>query len=514
MSKGYIPPSSPNTSRPAHRLPEADSAGSSGPIRPPPALPPRTREAQDFDLRVQSAESGTPRSGNLWTVAPPQGGSGRDMVRHLQFEDPVYAPHERFPWQGPRYSLGFRPARPLESTPAMPADAEEGATSTQDSLDAQSFATQRAMELFALQCQFMSPQTHRGATERRVFASAPTELRASPLTRSAISALQNPQQALIREIAKWEKLAVVHQGSLQQDNLRSHEQKILQSFLERLQDTAEFKAHGFPKQNLVRRVADMLSIMRDSKNVDLRETWLAYMLQYNTSCEDAVIGGMDEIENAAQIFHAEHSSDVASALRHLAVCDLRRLVVRVEVKLLIERETEKRQSTGLASRPDDLEAYLKVQNALQRLEPGFLGFSTTEMLYTFCASYIHDHEILAIYDKAKRIDSAETEAHLATYEPWLRYQRGEAIKHFSLATESSVPVEVTADQCCIISQNPVAELKQPVVIVQGDAKGKGAVNSAVYELKDLLEYWRHCSLDPVTHQPFALEDIRAARILR
>lgn len=243
----------------------------------------------------------------------------------------------------------------------------------------------------------------------------------------------------------------------------------LRLFLIRLHDTAEAKNLN-ARQNLQRRVLGLLQSMAAGDD-DYRQLVISVMEAYLTDCDDAIMQGMDVLDETIEIRLAESSHDPESALRRLAPRFLALEIVRRHIDRKIQSLMVSNLIEGQWDQVDAIEVQLAYKIGVTRR--GVQLPTTTQHMIFYRCSKTTDPDIQRAVDDVKlALGNPETVRDFAdNWAPWKSFQerakRNDVAarifySELPLATEFQI-ANLGPEPCCEIGLDSLESLDDPVI---------------------------------------------------
>ena len=267
----------------------------------------------------------------------------------------------------------------------------------------------------------------------------------------------------------------------------------LLSFLSRMRATAEC-SNIRTRRPLAGRILQALGRMNE--DTELRGQCLGIVSTALVSCDDRIIHAMGQVEMGIRLYEAGQAEATEEQLRALALG-----LMRLEV---VHKHADAKIPT--LAWVDEVEVYLAYETKLA--EPLGLPVSTTNMIFETMAQ-VTDADIAAAKAEAEAIDDAALDGFLGDWEPWQRLQRRKGAAEVSWEAVAFNEADAIAhaddfeDAMCCISAAGFADLKEPVYL-DGDA------THSVFELEDLMAWYREKGTHPATKEPIDLSKLRRA----
>jgi len=278
----------------------------------------------------------------------------------------------------------------------------------------------------------------------------------------------------LNQVLQFWKQAAQCEIPLNEPTIVEHLPNVLR-FLGRLIETAEYK-NPQTRAALAVRVLDAFNLMAEDEEIKTRAVDLIY--HGLASCDDRIISALDQIELMVRVYNIERQ-DIQNPeiLRALGRSFL--LLEMVNAKATAHMET--------LTWVDEIEVQLAFQIGLaERLN---LPVSTKNMIFRGCAQITSEGIQAAGTAILEECDDAKLNAYLATWAPWMKFQRNFVPAYDTLPLTDRV---LGNEECLItheISENPVL------------------YNGQVYDYEAFVGWYRMTGKDPIDQSPIDLQKL-------
>lgn len=279
--------------------------------------------------------------------------------------------------------------------------------------------------------------------------------------------------------------------------LASLDERTLTNFLSRLHNTAEAR-NPTTLPHLQQRVLRLLKLMRDGQP-EYRALVIATMAAHSTNCDDAIMQGMDALDEAIEIQLAHSSDNPQVALYTLGrkFFALHRLKDHVTAKIATLQWV------------DEIEVLLfyKTHLTARGIE---LPTATHHMIFVTCAqTTTEDIQIAETAIKADLNDPAKVDAFITHWDPYRLFVEKQNRRNTATTIQYGHLPRASVDQIQMLGQSPICSISQEPL---ASFRYRVLLNGHLFELDELTQWWIENGTHPITRENLSPDQFHNALV--